>query len=327
MLRTIVLNDALPANYAQMKTLHLNLEMNERHEFPSVARCIYCGSVDGKLTDEHVVPRSLTGHGVIFRKASCELCAQLFNREFEQHVLKKMWGPFRERIQAPSKSRKLGKPEETRDIHFKLLDVVEGELVQVGEHYTRAVPISKLPLAFPSWRLPTPGIIEGRPSSDKVEGTKWVRTSEIEFTPYIEAVRSETGHAGPIAIHVADVDHAKLFRFLAKTAHAYAVGVLGFEGFRHFLPDLLFGRARNFCHLIGGYLQVPEPFESANCFECAYGTFPGIERSLVVVKIHAFPMYGTPIHLVVVGDRPSTSEEAVRAKATPDGSWGKPSNV
>lgn len=307
-----------------MKMVHLNLEQDERHEFPSIGRCIYCGATDCKLTDEHVVPYGLTGDGVIFRKASCEQCARLFNREFEQHVLTKMWGPFRQRIEAPSRSRKKGKPEETRDIHFKLLKVVGDQLVQVGEHYTRGVPVSKLPLAFPSWRLPGPGIVEGRPSSEKIEGNSWVRTREAESKPYLDAVKDQTGHSGPIAIHLSDVDHAKLFRFLAKTAHAFAVGVLGYDGFRPFLPDILFGRARNFCHYVGGYWDVPEPLASDNCFDCAYGAFPGPERSLVVVKVHAFPMYGTPIHVVVVGDRPSTPEEIELAKATPEGSWGKP---
>src|SRR5690242_1220986 len=137
-----------------MHKVHLDLEKDERHEFPSIGRCIYCGATDRKLTDEHVVPYGLTGHGVIFRKASCEACAQLFTREFEQHVLRDMWGPFRERLQTPSRSRKRGKLEETRDIHFKLLDVREGQLVEVGDYWMRGVPISKLPLAFPSWRLP-----------------------------------------------------------------------------------------------------------------------------------------------------------------------------
>lgn len=307
-----------------MKSVHLNLEKDERFEFPSINRCIYCGAWDRELTDEHVLPYSLTGHGLIFRKASCEHCAQLFNREFEQHVLTKMWGPFRERIEAPSRSRKKGKPEETRDIHFKLLKPLGDELVEVGEHFIRAIPISKLPLAFPSWRLPCPGIVMGRPSSDEIEGTNWTRTQEHELQPYLDAARLETGHTGPIAIHVADVDHSKLFRFLAKTAHAFAVGVLGFDAFRPLLPDILFGRARNYCHLIGGFWDVPEPFDSQNCFDFAYGTFPGAERTLVVVKVHAFPMYGTPIHIVVVGDRPSTPEEVELAKLTPMGSWGNP---
>lgn len=135
----------------------------------------------------------------------------------------------------------------------------------------------------------------------------------------------ETGHAGPIAIHVADPDHAKLLRFLAKIAHAYAVGVLGFEGFRHFLPKILFGCARNYCQRVGGYWKVPEPLDSENCFGCAYGSFPGPERSLVVVKVHAFPLYGTPVHLVVVGDRPSTPEDEELAKKIPRGSRGNTS--
>jgi len=95
-----------------------------------------------------------------------------------------MWEPFRARIEAPSKSRKRGEPEETRDIHFVLLKEVEDQLEPVGEHVARDIPISKLPLAFQSWRLPGPGIVEGRPSSDKIEGVQWARNREQELQTY-----------------------------------------------------------------------------------------------------------------------------------------------
>jgi hypothetical protein len=48
-------------------------------------KCIYCGKLDTKLSDEHIVPESLGGVHII-RKASCPECATITSR-FEMHQL------------------------------------------------------------------------------------------------------------------------------------------------------------------------------------------------------------------------------------------------
>lgn len=68
--------------------------------YPSVGKCIYCGSTDD-LTDEHVVPLGLSGTAVL-PDASCTECAKITGK-FEQHVLR---GPMQQvRVFRDLKSR------------------------------------------------------------------------------------------------------------------------------------------------------------------------------------------------------------------------------
>lgn len=48
--------------------------------------CIYCGTRDGRLTDEHVVPKGLGGT-LVLPQASCDDCARLTS-QFEMRVLR-----------------------------------------------------------------------------------------------------------------------------------------------------------------------------------------------------------------------------------------------
>lgn len=51
-----------------------------------VGQCIYCGTSQGKLSDEHLVPYGLNGPWVL-RQASCAVCANSTSR-FEMDVLR-----------------------------------------------------------------------------------------------------------------------------------------------------------------------------------------------------------------------------------------------
>ncbi len=306
-----------------MKTTSLDMLLNERQEYPSPGRCIYCGDTERELTDEHITPYAIGGDGVIFRKASCKPCAKTINDEFEQHVLRSMWGPFRRRIEAPSRSRskrKKAEPE-TRTITFRLLD---DDLNEAADPVKMEVPIEKVPLNLPLWLLPPPGIVKGEPPSPEIKGHAWTRFRAPEGDALIAQVQAQTSHPGPIALRASEVNQVKLFRFLAKTAHAYAVAELGYDGFTHFATDIILGRSQNYCHLVGCMSDATEPMQNANVIELGYGAYPGAERSLVVIKVQVFGMYGTPIYLVAVGDRPATAQEVQDAKATPEGSWGHP---
>ncbi|MFZ7095482.1 hypothetical protein ACOPJQ_08675 [Luteimonas dalianensis] len=48
--------------------------------------CIYCGATEGRLTDEHVVPKGLGGT-LVLPQASCDDCARLTS-QFEMRVLR-----------------------------------------------------------------------------------------------------------------------------------------------------------------------------------------------------------------------------------------------
>jgi hypothetical protein len=54
-----------------------------------VGQCIYCGTSEGKLSDEHIIPYGLNGDFVL-RKASCAACATITSR-FERDVLRNLF--------------------------------------------------------------------------------------------------------------------------------------------------------------------------------------------------------------------------------------------
>lgn len=299
-----------------MKTIELDMTLNQRQEYPSPGQCIYCGDASAVLTDEHITPYAIGGNGVIFRKASCKPCARTINDGFEQYVLRTLWGPFRRRIHAPSRK----KPKaETRTLVFKLMDDFGDE---GAERVTLEVPIEKVPLHVPLWTLPLPGIMTGEQPSSEIKGRAWTRLRSKEGDTYIAEVKAMTSHPGPIGLHVADVDAAKLLRFLIKTAHAHAIAELGLDAFTPFAPDLILGRSDHYCHFVGCSGEVSEPLQTDKVIELGHGSYRGIETSLVIVRMRVFGFYGTPEYYVVVGERPSTPEEAAGARAAPEGSWG-----
>lgn len=303
-----------------MKRIELDLEKKERHEYPSLGRCIYCGDADCELTDEHISPYAIGGDGLIFRKASCIPCASLINKEFEQYVLGSLWGPFRRRIDAPSRSRGKRKSE-TRTLTFGLLD---DELKESADPVKMEVPIEKVPLHLPLWSLPPPGIVTGEAPSTEIKGRAWTRFRGPEGDKLLAEVKAQTSHPGPVVLRVSSVDPTKLLRFLAKTAHAYAVAELGYDGFNHFTPEIILGRSSHYCHYVGCTGVVSHPMQDSKVIDLAYGAYPGAERSLVVIRVQVFGIYGTPEYLVAVGERAATPEEMEDAKITPEGSWGHP---
>lgn len=64
----------------------------DKHIFPPVGKCIYCGSTNN-LTDEHIVPFGLGGN-LELPKSSCKECARITSK-FELAVLRGSMRPAR----------------------------------------------------------------------------------------------------------------------------------------------------------------------------------------------------------------------------------------
>src|SRR5689334_18494616 len=95
--------------------------------YQPVGRCIYCGTGDD-LTDEHVIAFGLKGH-LLLPKASCRKCARITGW-VEQQCLRHMLGPFRRRLNFPTR-----KPKE-RVTHLPLHVVQHDDTV-----ITKTVPV------------------------------------------------------------------------------------------------------------------------------------------------------------------------------------------
>ncbi|WP_132985020.1 HNH endonuclease [Luteimonas terricola] len=56
------------------------------HRFTPVGACIYCGATEGRLTEEHIIPKGLGGT-LVLPQASCDACATTTSL-FEMRVLR-----------------------------------------------------------------------------------------------------------------------------------------------------------------------------------------------------------------------------------------------
>ena len=81
-----------------------------------IGYCIYCGDKTSALSDEHIVPFSLSG-GAVLPNASCAKCAKVTSR-FEGDIARQQLGAFRVRAGLPTR-RPNRRPSKLR---FDLID-------------------------------------------------------------------------------------------------------------------------------------------------------------------------------------------------------------
>lgn len=70
----------------------------------SIGKCIYCGSTEGELSKEHIIPFALNGEWILY-KASCSQCRNITS-SFETEVLEKDWKLQRSAIGFKTRHRK-----------------------------------------------------------------------------------------------------------------------------------------------------------------------------------------------------------------------------
>lgn len=272
--------------------LTLNMDAGERQIFPSEGRCIYCGEHAGKLSDEHIIPLALTGNSVVIKEAVCESC-RLETHPYEARVLQKMYGNLRVQIDAPT--RRPAK-RSSKLLHTFVLLTDDGEKIReqvVEREWDRS------PVACPSWYCPEPAILHGGTPSLELPGRKWSYVSP-SVSSFINEVKRELGHSGPIAYKVGDVFAEDYLRFVAKIAHAYAVAVFGFDAFEHLLPPIVRCRDNAVSYLVGGDPIIAPPVPDGAAVRIDFG-HPIEGSNLLLAKVRLFEFLGTPEHLVVVG--------------------------
>lgn len=153
-----------------MRHEHVNAKKGEGKKYPSIGRCIYCGANDRKLTDEHIIPEGFIGDAIVFEKASCEPCAQLFNKEFEQYCLRQLFYIHRLAAGVPSKKPR-DRPKTIR-IKATPLNTMG---IPCGDPIMLDVPCDDLPPFLVGLLMPPPGLLEGRPVQKGAIGDQFFR--------------------------------------------------------------------------------------------------------------------------------------------------------
>ena len=114
--------------------------------FPAKNYCIYCGSGNVPLTDEHIVPYSLGGSHVI-RKASCHQCCKITSK-IELKIARGLWGQPRSSYGAPTRRKKE---------RSKYVEVPDSANLGIK----RRVLSGDFPAALIFYRMPQAGILSG----------------------------------------------------------------------------------------------------------------------------------------------------------------------
>lgn len=262
--------------------------------FPSHGRCIYCGDDQSELSDEHIVPYALDGHYVI-EKASCGKCATHTCRA-ENTCLNIWMKPARTSLKMSSRRKRRS------DFPLRFL-TPEGEREET-------LPIEAYPASLTIIAPPPPTIIRDLFPPHAHDLTHvWLHGDGEN----LEKVQQRTPTSEKIEI--GGFDQLAYARMMAKIGHSYTVSVLGLDGFRPFLLDLICERSDNFNLFVGG-----EPFYKPKTTLKHHMQLnrPMIDgKQYAVVAIQLFAKFGAPVFQVVVGQIKSAQKDGWAIQKSP----------
>lgn len=205
-----------------------------------VGQCIYCGSEQNPLSDEHVVPYGLSGTFVL-PKSSCRSCAQATS-QLEMRLLRGHWWPYRQFLGLKSRRSKQALPD--------LRVTIEGAN---GESMPASLPMAKHSFAM-VFRLAPPTILSGTVSTEIPFATEaFMRTlgpmpGAVRVGGKVHRLTPDEKLNIPVNFYAPD-----LCRFLAKVAHSYAIyrpGLAACE--EYFLPRFILGEEAGAMTYVGG---------------------------------------------------------------------------
>lgn len=293
-----------------MKFDEIDLEEYSRTQLPSPGMCIYCADDELKRSEEHVIPYALGADVLSILDASCGQCQKIIN-EYEQGFLSKQIGPFRGAIGAPSRTRKKKKKLTERHTHMRFTFT---EIDWSGKHIRdlgyRLIPFAEAPLVLLLWTSPAPTILGLPAKAGSPMGKSWTYQQKDRLDALAKEVGSEKG-ALIIKTQIGLVSREDTLRFLAKTAHAWAVAQFGLDAFDPFLIDIILNSAHDMERYVGDappymYEGMPELGELMEGEEHMFRIVGGRERigalsDCLFALIQVYPMVNSPVHLVVVG--------------------------
>jgi hypothetical protein len=116
-----------------------------------------------------------------------------------------------------------------------------------GTETPLAIEVGKFPPLYVIAEFPPPGILLNRPLSDSNPEL------QIKLKGDAQELERFTRELGASRFEIEFNWHWDAFnRLLAKIGHAFAVAILGMDGFEHFLTPLILGQSAYFSHYIGG---------------------------------------------------------------------------
>lgn len=244
--------------------------------YAPVGCCIYCGSTELPLTDEHIFPDGLGGRDIL-PAASCKPCATITGK-FEGAVMRGAVWALRQRLGMKGGKRKVPSRFAVKGVNER------------GEAYDSEMLPEDIGLlaALPDFHEP-PGFMVGKQPTDRV-GADWLL--------YYDGGKIAEKHAPGSII---DVRPESFARLVAKIAHARSVAALGIYGFAPLLLPLILGRDDQWPYLVGrAPVDPPGPQPGAGHW-CQIFHQHEPEEGVLLGRVRLFAELDGPIYDVVVG--------------------------
>ncbi len=272
----------------------LQTRMNRNQRFPTLGRCIYCGTPgdDASLTEEHIIPKGIGGR-LIFDRASCRAC-QDKTGAFEGHALD-LYRPVR---------RQLGFPESKSGRKHRRQHGMERFILEVDGRRVK-VPSDEFPALMITIAFPPPAILtSGDPQDLPLAGGIHAIELAPDFGERLNAIKRKY-HANKVSIVGVDksarMDEGDLGRMLAKIAHSYAIAA-ACEPFTPLLTDIIRGQKPYYLpYYMGCQITTEDPPEDLHEVSIVRSGLGGGRH--VVVRVRLFATFNTPAYLVVAGVR------------------------
>ncbi len=251
--------------------------------YPPVGFCIYCGSRNVKLGEEHIIPYALNG-AMVLPMASCKKCEKE-THSYEYTVCRKIFGNFRIRYNVRSRRKK------ERPSHIEI-----GTITKDGKHGKALVPAKEHPVTLFLYKFEESDYLKGNREEDSK--FNWVPISIFSNKELDELIQKYNWDR-KLEVKMVPVEFA---RMLAKIAYSFAVAEVTLEGFTSFqqLIEVILNRSNNISYLIGGDWDIPAPDPAG--FHHLGMTYTFRDGYVdVIVQIRLFPAFETPLYRVVVG--------------------------
>lgn len=251
----------------------------------SLNYCVYCGTSEGPLNDEHTIPEALKGNRYL-GSAACETCRKITNDEFENFCLNETFLSTRVHLGwMPKKARphlKLGTGTPSKDFRWK-------KRIAQNEHPL----ILLLPVFAP------PSFIGG---IDQGEGFAMLDCWKFISSDAEEKLKSSA------TSYWQGISPEMFLRMIAKIAHTEGIGQLGENAFDPVLPPIILGTSKNISRFVGGDPQIigarPPPFveQVAHQTSSAFYIDPNNKaRPFWAVQVHLFLNFNAPAYLAILG--------------------------
>lgn len=254
---------------------------------PKIGICIYCGATDKPLKTEHIIPYGwgLAGsEGDVLLEASCADCEDI-TKEFEQYVLRDLFGNVRKVFGLRSRSGELPKTIEqlVRD--------------KGGKNSTISVPVNEVVDILFMPVFAQPGICRGNPALIDCELDEMqlinvgVNTARDTYTDNdVDEVRVKV-----------QFKNKTFEKFLLKIAYCTAIKNFGYEAVKSSpIPKILLGFDKRYGTFLGCMEHTYLPKSTDKDMWMQYGSYEVPNGLVSAVKLFAVIEESPEYHVVIL---------------------------